>query len=540
MIRFNAQPVTLDAAPSDQAEPPRTISGVALDWAETAVVSDGTAVRFERGAFDVNAKPAKLIENHDMGQLLGVVTELVDDESGLLFVAKFAKTPAADAAIELVKATAYDAVSVGAQPVKFKYDKEGTMIVSEARLVELSLVPYGAFESARIDSIAAAQEIHAPTQGDGHTSTQETEGDIPKMDTQPAVAPTVEATIPTTPLPAQPKKNFGMPTPGEYLAAFHIGGETWARVNAAAVDAAKSRESAFQASIQAAAGDVTTTDTPLLTQRVVGTVFENLNYVRPVVAAVGARAMPDGGNQKTFVRPTWTTHPTVATQASELAAVSATTPVIAANVVTKSTVAGQVTFSVQDVDFTSPSAMDIVLTDLAGQYLLKTDDIAADAIVAGSTASGSTWTVTANDPSTLVAALYDAATDILSATNFLPDTIFVAPGVWKSLGSQLDGDDRPVFPYAGAAGLMGVNAMGAANITQSSTFNPFGLRLVADRNFAAGTMIVARSNAIEFYEDVRGIKSVEVPATLGRTFSYYGYCATFIADGQQVKSITVA
>jgi hypothetical protein len=53
-------------------------------------------------------------------------------------------------------------------------------------------------------------------------------------------------------------------------------------------------------------------------------------------------------------------------------------------------------------------------------------------------------------------------------------------------------------------------------------------------------MIVARSNAIEYYEDIRGIKSVEVPSTLGRQFSYYGYCATFIADGAMVKSITVA
>ncbi len=539
MIRFTAQPVTLDAAPNDTTEPPRTISGVALDWSETAVVSDGTAVRFERGAFDVNAKPAKLIENHDMSQLLGVVTELADDEAGLMFVAKFAKTPAADAAIELVKATAYDAVSVGAQPVKFKYDKDGTMVVSEARLIELSLVPFGAFESARIDSIAAAQEIHTQDPADSHTSSQEPEGEKPTMDNT-AAAPIVEATIPTAPLPAQPKRNFGMPTPGEYLAAYHVGGETWQRVNAAAMEVAKSRESAFQASIQAAAGDVTTTDTPLLTQRVIGTVFENLNYVRPVVAAVGARAMPDGGNQKTFVRPTWTTHPTVGVQSSELSPVSSTTPVIAANVVTKSTVSGAVLFSVQDVDFTSPSAMDIVLTDLVGQYMLKTDDVAADAIVAGKTASGSTWTVTANDPSSLIESLYDAATDVLSATNFLPDTIFVSPDVWKKLGSQLDADKRPVFSYTGAAGLMGVNGVGSADITQSSTFNPFGLRLVADRNFASGTMIVARSNAIEYYEDIRGIKSVEVPSTLGRQFSYYGYCATFIADGAMVKSITVA
>jgi hypothetical protein len=184
--------------------------------------------------------------------------------------------------------------------------------------------------------------------------------------------------------------------------------------------------------------------------------------------------------------------------------------------------------------------METILRDLAGQYLLKTDDILADAIVSGSSASGSTWTVTANDPSTLIAAIYDAATDILTATNFLPDHIFVAPSVWKSLGSQLDADDRPVFPYTATAGLMGVNAMGSANVTVANTFNPFGLNLVADRNFASGTMIVARGTAIEFYEQVRGILSVEVPSTLGRTFSYYGYVSTFIADSDQVKSITVA
>jgi hypothetical protein len=31
-----------------------------------------------------------------------------------------------------------------------------------------------------------------------------------------------------------------------------------------------------------------------------------------------------------------------------------------------------------------------------------------------------------------------------------------------------------------------------------------------------------------------------VPSTLGRTFSYYGYVATFIADSDQVKYIVVS
>jgi hypothetical protein len=358
------------------------------------------------------------------------------------------------------------------------------------------------------------------------------------VEATPAQAEVVEAAaIPTPALPAQPKRKFDLPTPGEYLAAMHVGGETFKNVAAAARDYMVSKQSAFEA----AAGDVLTTDTPgLLPVPVLGPVFQDLNYIRPVVAAVGARAMPDAGNSKTFIRPTWTTHTSVGAQSPELSGVSATTPVIASNVISKTTVAGQVTLSVQDVDFTSPAAMEIILRDLAGQYLLKTDDIAADAIVSGGAASGATWTVTANDPSTLISSIYTAAYNILLATNFLPDHIFVAPGVWQALGAQLDADKRPVFPYVGAAGLMGVNGMGAANVTVANTFNPFGLNLVADRNFAAGTMVVARGAAIEFYEQVRGLMSVEVPGTLGRTFSYYGYVAAFIADDTQVQKITVS
>ena len=172
--------------------------------------------------------------------------------------------------------------------------------------------------------------------------------------------------------------------------------------------------------------------------------------------------------------------------------------------------------------------------------MFATDNIAADAIFAGVAAGPGTWTYNQTDPTSLINALYQASYKMLNATNFLPDHIFVAPGVWELLGSQLDADKRPVFPYVGVSGLMGVNAMGTGNVSVANTFNPFGLNLVADRNFAAGAMIVARGAACEFYEQVRGIMSVEVPGTLGRTFSYYGYVATFIADADQVQRIIVA
>jgi HK97 family phage prohead protease len=528
MIKLNAQAVTIDAAAGDTQT--RTITGVAVPYGETATVSDGTQVRFEQGALPVEGKAPKLFMYHDSSMPVGLVTERVDTEEGMMFSARISATVAGDEALTLALDGVLDSVSVGVNPTKFSYDDEGTMIVTEAEWLELSLVPIPAFAGAVIEKVlASAQE----------PDTEPTSTEVEETETVDAVQPeaVVEAATPTAPIPAAPKRNFGMPTAGEYLAAYHIGGDTWRNVNAAATEAMKSRQTA----LQAAAGDVLTTDTPgLLPVPVLGPVFDDLNYIRPVVAAVGARAMPDGGQSKTWIRPTWTTHTSVASQGTELGAVSATTPVIASNVISKTTLAGQVTLSVQDIDFTSPAALEIILRDLAGQYMLQSDNVAADAIVAGATASGSTWTVTAGDPSSLIAAIYDSATNVLSATNFLPDHIFVSPDVWKELGSQLDDDNRPVFPYTGAAGLMGVNGMGTANVTQMNTFNPLGLNLVVDRNFAEETLIVARGSAIEFYEQVRGIMSVEVPATLGRTFSYYGYVSTFIADATQVQSIAIA
>ena len=536
MIKFQAQAVTIDAAQGDQ--PSRTISGIAVPYGETAIVSDGTAVRILQGALPVDGKAPKLFMYHDSTQPVGLVTARTDTDAGMLFSAKISATAAGDEALTLAMDGVLDSVSIGVNPTEFSYDNEGTMIVSKADWLELSLVPIPAFAGAQITEIAASADetvLDSDSEPDDNPSTTTEESEVEAVQSEAVVE---AAAIPTAPLPAQPKRQFAMPSAGEYLAAYHIGGDTFRKVNEAFVEAAKSKQTA----LQAAAGDVLTTDTPgLLPVPVLGPVFDDLNYIRPVVAAVGARAMPDGGTSKTWIRPTWTTHTNVGAQApGELDAVTARTPVIASNVVSKTTLAGQVTLSVQDIDFTSPGAMEIILRDLAGQYLLQSDAVAANAITAGASASGSTWTVTANDPSTLIAALYDAATDCLAATNFLPDHIFVSTDVWRKLGSQLDADKRPVFPFVGAAGLMGVNGMGTANVTQMNTFNPLGLNLVVDRAFANNTMVVARGAAIEFYEQVRGILSVEVPSTLGRTFSYYGYVSTFIADADQVKSIAIA
>jgi HK97 family phage prohead protease len=471
MIRLTPTQITVDAAAAEGL-PSRSISGVAVTYDETATVNDGTQVRFLQGSLPVTGRDPKLYMQHDSNQIVGKVVERVDTPQGMMFTAKISATRLGDEALTLANDGVIDAVSVGVTPTKFSYDEEGVMIVESATWSELSLVSEGAFAGAVITDVAASAPDE-PVEGIHETepqvelqSDQETTKDTDMSDkTENTVVEAAQAT--TEKLWAQPARKFNLPTPGEYMAAMHIGGTTFENVARATREFVKANQSA----LQAAAGDIATTDThrnypdvPVL-----GPVFQDLNFIRPVVNAVGARAMPNNGASKTFVRPTITTHTSVAAQAAEFDAASATTMVIASNTVTKTTLSGQVTLSVQDVDFTDPNSLNIILNDLIGEYLIASDNVAADAITAGATASGATWAVTAGDPTTLISAIYTSAYNILLATNFLPDHIFVAPGVWQALGAQLDADNRPVFPYVGAAGLMGVNAMGSANMSPLQT-----------------------------------------------------------------------
>ena len=531
MIKLIAGDFTLDAAKGDA--PRRTISGTAVPYNVPATVSDGTAVIFRPGSLPVEGKAPRLFMYHDASMPVGIVTERVETEEGMLFTAKVSASSQGQDAMIMLQETVIDQVSVGVNPTKFSYDEAGTMIIEAADWTELSLVPVGAFgDLANIASVAAS--IHQ--EPEEVVLNKEV---VPEQEIEPmseVTVPAVEATIPTAPIFAQAKKEFVLPSAGEYMAAYHIGGDTFKNLNAAVADYTASKRTA----LQAAAGDVLTTDTPgLLPVPVLGPLVQDLNFLRPVVEAVGARAYPDGGRSKTFIRPTITTHTSVATQSTELSAVSATTMVIASNSVSKTTLAGQVSLSSQDISFTSPEAMSLILNDLMGEYMIASDNLAADNLLTAAQSSG-VWDGTVTD---LLKSVYDAANDISSNRNWLPTHMFVSVDVWAQLGQLIGTDGRPVFPLI-ANGLSGMNALGSQSAA-SWNGNPLGLQLVVDSNFAAKTMIITRvgqgqGDAYEFYESIQGLLSVDTPATLGKTMSFHGYVSTFAAISGMIRKITQA
>lgn len=514
MIEFVSVPITLDAAAGEES--PRTITGVAVPWDTPATVSGGERVMFKRGAFDVNAKAPKLLEGHDMTQLRGVVTEIVEAEEGLLFTAKFAKTRAADEAIELVKAGAYDSVSVGAVPVKYKFDKNGTMVVSQANLVEISLVAQPAFADAVITEIAASQ----PEEVVEVVEPQPT--DIPEEETMSQETPAVEASaeiVPTAPIVfAQAKREVKLPTAVEYLAAAIAGGDQWRDMSNA---------------LRAAAPDVVTTDTPgILPTPIVSPVYNNFIGRRPVVDAVGVRALPGGG--KVFIRPEVTTHVSIGSSIGEQSP-TAGTMVVFNNQVTKQIFGGYVNVSEADIDWSDPAILSVILDDMGRIYANATDNYAADTLVSGATVTQAFTAASISDPAYWVSWVAEAAATILSSSNGnLPGHLFVSADVWQDLIALSDTADRPLFPQVGpmnAYGNLGVNQYGG---------NAFGLSVVVDRNFASNTLIVGDATGYELYEQQKGAISIDSPSTLSRTIAFRGYFAALMIDSTKFVKATIA
>ena len=499
MIKFNAQLVTLDAAAD--GTPTRTITGLAVPWNVVANLSNDVGpVKFLEGSISVDGPIPKLLEYHDDTRIIGRVTERVSSSEGLLFTAKLSATRAADDAMALLADGSISAVSIGAIPIKFKR-VDGVMEVSEARMIELSLVSFPAYADAEIQSVYASAEDEEEIPEEETPPQPSEEDDIMSEPT------TVEAAVATQPIYATVKKEVKIPTAVDYLQAAISGGDKWKE---------------FHEVLQAAAPDVDLASGPgVLPEVIVAPVYNNFRGLRPVVDACGVRSMPSAGS--TFIRPKVTTHNSMGVQANDLATLTASTMVVSSETVTKGTYGGYVSISEQLLDWSEPSMLTVLLDDMARIYANTTDNVAADALVAGATTTGAFGDPTL--PADWLAWIGASSTTILSASNGNnPNTLFVSANVFGDLIALSDTAGRPLFPNLNAQ-----NAFGAVAVT-TDVGTAFGCRVVRDRNFASNTLILGDASGFEIFESQKGAISVDVPSTLSRTIAFRGYFATLMID----------
>jgi hypothetical protein len=315
--------------------------------------------------------------------------------------------------------------------------------------------------------------------------------------------------IPTSPIFASAKKEFHMPSAAEYISAAFVGGDQWR---------------AMSEGLRAAAPNVITSDIPgVLPLPIVQPVYNNFIGRRPVIDAIGAKAMPQGG--KVFIRPEVTTHTSIGNQATEKTALTQGTFVVTDNQVTKGSYGGFVTLSEQSIDWSQPEIIGLVLDDMGRIYANETDNVAADNLRTGATVTSNFATASASDPATWAAWIAGAASTILTGSNGnLPTHMFLSPGVWQDLLALSDTADRPLFPQVGPMNAFGNLTPGQPN------GNAFGLSVVVDRNFTNPTLIVGDASGYEIFEQQKGALSIDVPSTMSRTIAFRGYLATLMID----------
>ena len=507
MLKLTQQELTLDAA-GPNGMPRRTLAGLALPYNVEATVNDGTKVMFMPGSLNSGGKMPKLYLGHDSTQAVGLVTAMVDTPGGMMYEARISETTLGNEALVLAADGVLDAVSVGVNPTRFSYDEKGTMIIEMADWQELSLVPFGAFAGASVDRVAASQGIPQEAEEIDNIETETPNEELDTM-TQPTETPQVIEAASVAPIVYAQPRTFKLPSAGEFIAASLQGGTVLAEMNAR---------------VQAAAPNITTADTPgILPEIITGSVYDSLNPIRPFVSAIGALAMPGSG--ATFRRPVITVRPVVTQQpVGQLNALDPSTVTVANNNVNKLTFGTYVTMSEQDLDWTDPASINIVLNQLAIAYGQATNNYAVDTCHAAITQTSAVADTT--DPADWIAAIYEGARQISNTSNYLPTHMVVTPGTWAALGSLVDSTGRPVFPQIGAMNAPG--QLSAANWNG----NPLGLVLVVDKNTPGSFMGHAAGPAagFEFYEQQKGAISVDVPSTLGRTIAYRGYAASFMAD----------
>jgi len=285
-----------------------------------------------------------------------------------------------------------------------------------------------------------------------------------------------------------------------------------ARADAAGVRVRAMREAdAFQR-----AANQITTDTPgILPVPVVGPVLNTIDASRPLITSLGPKSLTGiPGTQ--FSRPHITQHATAGKQAAEKTALPSQPMKIDPIQFAKETFGGSVNISRQDIDWTSPTAWDILVQDLADAYAVATE-AATTTKFAAATGMNGPITVATNDLQGWASALYEAAALVYQGCGRLPDRLWVALDVWSKVGPVVD-TAKLVFPSA---------ADGGAGESSLARFegNMFELDRVVVPSLPDGTAIVGSSAMAEFYEERIGLLSAVEPSILGVEVAYGGYTA---------------
>ena len=463
MLRFE-----MDVAATDLAA--RTIYGRIVPYGEKAKMA-GTEYLFRPGSVRLARTRTPLLVDHDRAAPVGVLAEASEGDDGILARFSVDPTPAGDTALVQAASGSRGALSIGAE-VDDAVEVGGVTEITAARVVEVSLLALGAFDSAQVLKVAAKQD--------------EPEPDEPEPD-EPEPNPD-QTELPTEPAP--PAEREGEPMTVESKAAPPViitARERTPRELTAGQyvhELLKAQHGDHEAArlIEAALTETVSTDIPgLLPPSYESGVIGPAPVNRTLYDTFRGRPLPGVG--LAVQKPTWTTRPAGAWALNVDADATTSKAVIGLNAASVERWDWATAISYTAAKRSSPDAIDTM-------YAGAVEDFYADVEAKIATLLDTT----AGTPNAAIKVGAGIAA-FYTVSGRAPEVIVVAPDVWGVLA------DGGALNYPASAGAV---IVGEGGLRSSYA----GLPIVASGALAAGTKYLATRRAL----DVRISEPVQLTA----------------------------
>jgi len=487
----------------------RIISGKIMEYGATGHTSVGPVI-FERGSISIpSAAKVKLLAQHETNNPIGRAQSFTSEGNFVYGTFKISNSSKGTDYLTLAAEDLISGLSVGVE-VEASLPKDGYLLVTAAKLVEVSLVESPAFENAIVTKVAASEN---ETENEENPST-ETESEAPVETTPEAVtpevvpAPVVEASRLTTAVPYNAldsqRVRHGITSSGQLLRHKILAaqGNEESKLWITAADDFSSAGLGFNP-----------------TQYLKSIVSTQGNFGRPAMECVDKQALPAAG--MTINRPKFTTYPTVTVEL-EGGAVDNTDAVSAYLTSSVSKYAGMQTISIELLERSDPGFFDAITRELQNNY----DKVTDAAVIAALTAGGTQATAVAATSAGIISYISQAAPAAYLASSYFAKNYLAGSSQWSLLLGATDSTGRPIYS-AGNPLNSGGNAA-----TTSARGSVLGLDLYVDRNVVSTTIdesaFIISPEAFTVFESPTAYMSVNVVSNLQVQVAIYGYLATMV------------
>lgn len=287
---------------------------------------------------------------------------------------------------------------------------------------------------------------------------------------------------------------------------------------------------------RAAAHQKTSDNLGLIPDPVVGQVINFIDAARPLVSVLGPMPL----TQATWHRPRVTQHTLVSKQGAAGAAADEKTELVSQKMVIDRLTANAVTYggyvnvSRQNIDFSTPSALDLVVNDLAAQYAIETEGATADLLATTATTAVNYDMTPASGTvgDAIAGAIWSAAATAYTAVKGQGRLVLVfAPDRLAAFG--------PLFAPYNPQNQQG-SGFNASAFGQGPMGTIAGVTGVMSAGLASGEAFVLSTAAVEVYEQRVGTLQAIEPSVAGVQVAYLGYFTPLLITDDAIVPLVAA